>query len=90
MTRTAWTPAARYIADFPPRTATLTLDIVPAGEPGAFKLFYKDQPLPEAKVEVIALSGWARQVTGRVQDRPSVEGPLRHRSAPQRPHAGRT
>ena len=67
MTRTAWTPAARYITDFAARTATLALDIVPSGEPGVFKLFYKGQPLAKAKVEVIALSGWARQVTTDAQ-----------------------
>jgi hypothetical protein len=65
--RTVWTPAARYITDFTARPPTLTLDIVPDGEPGGFKLFYKGQPLPKAKVEVIALSGWARQMTTDAQ-----------------------
>ncbi|MBU0724014.1 MAG: DUF4198 domain-containing protein [Alphaproteobacteria bacterium] len=62
--RTVWTPAARYISDFSARTASLALDIVPTGkiEGGAIEMqvSFKGEPLPKAKVEVTALSGWAR------------------------------
>src|SRR5262245_24817156 len=49
---------ARYIADFKEQPPVNTLDIVPAGTPGAFKVFYQGKPLPKAKVELIAESGW--------------------------------
>jgi len=52
---------ARAVADFRERPAINTLDIVPAGKPGLFKLFYDGKPLPKAKVELIAESGWKRE-----------------------------
>lgn len=52
---------ARYVADFKERPAVNTLDIVPAGKPGAFKVFYQGKPLAKAKLELIAESGWRRE-----------------------------
>lgn len=60
--RHVWVPAARWVGDFAARAPQLTLDLVPTGQPGQFQVFYKGQPLPEAKVEVVAASGWSREV----------------------------
>ena len=62
VTRTLGRLAARYVPDFSERTPALTLDIVPAGKPGAFKVFYKDKPLAKAKLELINESGWKREL----------------------------
>ena len=59
--RTAWTPAARFVSDFAARTPSLTLDLVPTGTPHQFQAFYKGKPLADAKVKVLAASGWARE-----------------------------
>jgi len=53
---------ARHVPDFKERAPANTLDIVPAGKPGAFKVFYQGKPLARAKLEVIAESGWKREV----------------------------
>ena len=34
---------------------------MPAGKPGAFKVFYQGKPLAKAKLELIAESGWKRE-----------------------------
>src|ERR1700755_2081391 len=44
-------PSARYVPAFSERAPLLPLDIVPAGKPGAIKVFYKDKPLAKAKLE---------------------------------------
>jgi hypothetical protein len=62
VTRTLGRLAARYVPDFGERAPALTLDIVPAGKPGAFKVFYKEKPLAKAKLELINESGWKREL----------------------------
>jgi hypothetical protein len=57
--RTAWTPAARFIPDFQAKPAKLTLDIVPTGISGELQVVFRGKPLPEAKVDVVAASGWS-------------------------------
>ena len=52
---------ARTVADFKELPAVNTLDIVPAGKPGQFKVFYQDKPLAKAKAELIAELGWKRE-----------------------------
>jgi Domain of unknown function (DUF4198) len=52
---------ARAVADFKELPAVNTLDIVPAGKPGLFKVFYQGKPLAKAKAELIAESGWKRE-----------------------------
>jgi uncharacterized GH25 family protein len=52
---------ARTVADFKEQPAVNTLDIVPAGKPGLFKVFYQGKPLAKAKAELIAESGWKRE-----------------------------
>lgn len=71
ITRTARTMGARHALDFEAREPKLALDIVPAGKPGAFKVFFKGKPLAKAKVEVIAASGWARE--GRTDAQGAIE-----------------
>ncbi|MFO6419034.1 DUF4198 domain-containing protein [Hylemonella sp. W303a] len=54
-------PAARYITDFKAQQARLTLDLVPTGNPGEFKVLFKGQPLPKAKISLVVQSGWAKE-----------------------------
>lgn len=54
-------PAARWVSDFTAQQPKLTLDLVPAGQPGAFKAFYQGKPLPKAKVQLVTQSGWAKE-----------------------------
>jgi uncharacterized GH25 family protein len=61
VTRTAWTPAARLVTSDAAQQPRLTLDLVPTGKPGEFKVYYKNQPLPKAKVGLVVQSGWAKE-----------------------------
>lgn len=54
--------SARYVTDFTERKPVITLDIVPAGKPGAFTAFYDGKPLPKAKVEVGTEFGWRKEL----------------------------
>lgn len=59
---TSWfRPGARYVNGFAAQEPKLTLDVVPAGQPGTFKVFFRGQPLPKAKVSIVVQSGWARE-----------------------------
>jgi hypothetical protein len=62
--RGIYVPAARLVTDLGKQEPRLTLDLVPTGVSGKdgteFQAFYKGQPLPKAKVEVITPSGWAQ------------------------------
>ncbi|MBV7486274.1 DUF4198 domain-containing protein [Bordetella sp. BOR01] len=61
-TITSWyRPAARYVADFAEQAPKLALDVVPAGQPGTFKVFFDGKPLPSAKVAIVVQSGWAQE-----------------------------
>jgi uncharacterized GH25 family protein len=60
-TRTFWSPAARYIADFSAQPAKLTLDIVPTGKTGEFQVTFRGQPLPKAEIAIAAMSGWGQE-----------------------------
>ena len=60
--RTLGRLAARYVPDFAERAPVLTLDIVPTGKPGAFKVVYDGKPLAKAKLELKAESGWKREL----------------------------
>jgi hypothetical protein len=54
--------AARWVPDFAERAPVLTLDVVPTGKPGAFKVVYDGKPLAKAKLELIAESGWKKEL----------------------------
>ncbi len=62
VTRTQGTFAARWVPDLAERAPVLTLDVVPAGKPGAFKVVYDGKPLAKAKLELTAESGWKREL----------------------------
>ena len=54
-------PAARYITGFAAQQPRLALDLVPTGEEGQFKLFFKDQPKAKTKVTLVTESGWSKE-----------------------------
>jgi uncharacterized GH25 family protein len=74
-TRTFWTPAARYIADFSAQEPKLTLDIVPTGKTGEFQVVYRDKPLPKAEIGIVAASGWGQEAMTDEQGRASFALP---------------
>lgn len=63
--RGIYVPAARLVADFSAREPQLLLDLVPAGSPAKneveLKAFYRGQPLPKAKIELLTPFGWTRE-----------------------------
>jgi hypothetical protein len=65
---------ARTAADFKEQAPVNTLDIVPAGKPGLFKVFYQGKPLAKAKAELIAESGWKREF--KTDEQGAFEAPL--------------
>jgi hypothetical protein len=78
-TRTLGRLAARAIPDWNERPAVLALDVLPAGKPGAIRVVYEGKPLPKAKLEVIAQSGWKREY--QTDDHGAVEVALPWRGA---------
>ena len=59
---TSWYyPAARFITGFAAQKPKLALDLVPTGEEGQFKLFFKDQPKSKTKVTIVTESGWSKE-----------------------------
>ena len=56
-----WTPAARIVADHSAQAPALTLDLLPTGTPGQFKVTYQGKALPKAKVGAVVQSGWMRE-----------------------------
>ena len=54
-------PAARYITGFAAQKPKLVLDLVPTGQDGEFKLFFKDQPKAKTKVTLVTQSGWSKE-----------------------------
>lgn len=51
---------ARLVTTESAQAPKLTLDLVPTGKKGEFKVYYKNQPQAKTKVGVIAQSGWTR------------------------------
>ena len=54
-------PAARLVTGFAEQQPKLVLDLVPAGQPGRYKLFFKGQPKAKTKVALVTQSGWAKE-----------------------------
>lgn len=54
-------PAARLITGFAELQPSLILDLVPAGQPGEFRLFFKGQPRAKTKETLMTQSGWSRE-----------------------------
>jgi uncharacterized GH25 family protein len=74
-TRTAWTPAARFVSDLSPRAPKLALDVVPASSSGDFKVYYRGAPLPKAAVTLVAVSGWSLSGTTDAEGKVSFRLP---------------
>lgn len=73
---TGWyLPAARLVTDFTPQSPKLALDLVPAGKPGAFQLFYRGKPLPKTKVLLVTQSGWSKEKLTDEQGRVAFDMP---------------
>jgi uncharacterized GH25 family protein len=90
ITRLAWTPAARYITNFSQQQPKLTLDILPTGKAGEFKVFYKGLPLPKAKVAAVVQSGWAREATANEQGLVSFDLPWRGKYVLEAQHSDKS
>lgn len=58
---------ARLVTSNAVQAPRLTLDLVPAGKQGEFKVYYKGQPQAKVKVGVIAQSGWTRETFSNEQ-----------------------
>jgi Domain of unknown function (DUF4198) len=69
--------AARWVPDLADRAPALTLDVVPTGKAGAFKVVYDGKPLAKAKVELIAESGWKKELHSDEQGAFAVALPWR-------------
>lgn len=54
-------PAARFVVGFAAQKPKLALDLVPTGEDGQFKLYFKDQPKAKTKVTLVTESGWSKE-----------------------------
>ena len=78
-TRTAWTPAARYLPELAPAVAKLTLDVVPTSVPtngaGEFQVTFRGAPLPKVEVTLTAVSGWSLSGTTNDQGKVSFKLP---------------
>lgn len=60
-TTNRYQPAARLITGFAAQAPKLTLDLVPTGKPGEFKLYFQGQAKPKTKVALVTQSGWAKE-----------------------------
>lgn len=73
LVRSLYVPAARLVNTFDKQAPHLTLDLVPTGNNGPdgveVQVFYKGQPLPKAKVEVVTPWGWGKELRGDDQGR---------------------
>ena len=73
LVRSLYVPAARLVNTFDKQAPHLTLDLVPTGNNGAdgmqVQVFYKGQPLPKAKIEVVTPFGWGKELRGDDQGR---------------------
>ncbi|MFJ4291757.1 DUF4198 domain-containing protein [Cupriavidus sp. NPDC089707] len=54
-------PSARWVSGFAAQAPKLAFDLVPAGQPGAFQLYFQGKPLPKTKVALVTQSGWAKE-----------------------------
>ncbi|PZA13234.1 cobalt ABC transporter substrate-binding protein [Rhodopseudomonas palustris] len=68
-------PGARLITGFNAQQPKLPLDLVPTGQPGQFKLVFKDQPKPKTKVTLTTQSGWAKEARTDAQGLVSFDMP---------------
>lgn len=94
--RSKWVPAARYIPGFAAVAPRNTLDIVPLGETGKFRVYFREQPLAKKAVTLVAPNGWTRTATsddkGELELKPLWKGTyvieLKHESREALPSDG--
>jgi hypothetical protein len=60
-TRNRYYPAARLVTSLAAQQPKLALDLVPSGQPGEFKLFFKGEPKAKTKVALVTQSGWSKE-----------------------------
>jgi len=88
---TSWYhPAARYASAFDALKPSLALDIVPAGKPGEFKVFFKGQPLHKAKVAIVVQSDWTKEARSDEQGTVSFDMPWKGSYVLETAHIDRT
>lgn len=88
---TSWYhPSARYVTGFGAQTPKLPLDIVPTGQPGAFKVFFKGQPLPKAKISIVVQSGWTKDARSDEHGQVNFELPWKGSYVLEASHTDRT
>jgi uncharacterized GH25 family protein len=69
-TKTAWTPAARYVPELGPQAPKLVLDVVPTNASGEFMVVYRGAPLAKTEARLVAASGWS--LSGTTDDKGKV------------------
>lgn len=88
---TGWyRPSARLVTGFAALPPKLVLDVVPAGEAGKFKVFFKGQALPKAKVAFVTQSGWAKEAHSDADGLVSVDMPWKGPYVVEVSHTDRT
>jgi hypothetical protein len=60
-TRNRYYPAARLVTSLAAQQPKLALDLVPSGQAGEFKLFFKGEPKAKTKVALATQSGWSKE-----------------------------
>lgn len=83
-------PSARLITSFAPLAPALALDLVPTGDPGAFRLYFKDKPLAKAKVSLVTQSGWAKEGRTDAEGLVRFDMPWQGQYVAEASHADRT
>ena len=77
--RSLYHPAARLVTAFAKQEPRLTLDLVPTGSSSKgsaeFQVFYRGQPLPKAKVEIVTAAGWSQQHRADEQGKLTIKLP---------------
>lgn len=68
-------PSARLVTSFAAQPPKLALDLVPAGKPGDFQLFFQGKPLAKAKVQLVTQSGWSKEGHTDAQGKVSFDMP---------------
>jgi hypothetical protein len=87
--RSWYRPAARLIADFSTQTPKLTLDIVPTGKAGAFKVTFQGKPLPKAEVQILVQSGWSKKARANAEGLVQFDLPWQGQSVLETSHNDR-
>ena len=61
---TSWyRPAARFATSTAEPQPRLALDLLPAGEPGRFRVTWQGRPAARAKVTIVVAAGWSKEAS---------------------------